>query len=124
MLLRHSAEPAPAEAGDTAAYRDAKAAIQDLEARYGYVHVIIYEEGRKFPNLERPELPFSPEDQRAIVYAQDQIAENRAFMGLLPVGTYVLGERTFEVGSVAMSPKMLELRVGMPGALGSVRTGP
>jgi hypothetical protein len=121
--MQGAVQRAPAEAGDTTAYTHAKAMAADLEARYNYVHVVVHETGKKFPNLERPEMPFSPDDQRAIAWAQARIAENRAFMGLLPAGAYRIGEQSFEVVPSRHVP-MLEIRVGTPAASGTARSGP
>lgn len=122
--LQRAVQLPPADA-DTTAYAEAKAAIADLEARYNYVHVVIHEAGKKFPNVERPEMPFSPEDRKAIEFAQARIALNRAFMGLLPAGGYRLGEQAFEVRPYTENVPMLELRVGTPATSGSsLRTGP
>jgi hypothetical protein len=121
--LQRAVQLAPQEAG-TPAYAEAQAASDDLKARYNFVHVVIHETGKKVPNIERPEMPFSPEDRKAIAYAQERIATNRAFMGLLPVGSYRLVDQTFEVQPFTANVPMLELRVGTPAVSGSVRTGP
>jgi len=110
----------PPEDAQSTAYAEAKAAIEDIKSRYNFVHVVVYDTRKKFPNVERPELPFSPEDQRAIAFAQERIATTRAFMGLLPVGSYRLGEQTFEVVPMTERVPMLELRVGMPMVSGAV----
>jgi hypothetical protein len=122
--LQKAAQRAPAVAGDSTAYDQAKASIKDLEARYNYVHVVVFETGKNFPNLERPDMPFSPEDQRAIAWAQGRIAATRAFMGLLPVGVYRLGEQSFEVVPYTTNAPMLEIRSGTPAASGTARSGP
>lgn len=82
----------------------------DLEARFGYVHVVVYPPARA-PSLARESTPFATDEARAIAWADARLQETQAFLGLLPAGRYTLGDQAFEV--VPGSP-MVELRVGRP----------
>lgn len=108
-------------APDDPTYRTAKEVEQQLLSRYGFVHVVVYTPGKRIPPLVRDDMPFAPEEQKAIAWAQARLAGTRAFMGLLPLGEYAVADQRFEV--VAGAP-MLEVRVGTPPEAGTVVTSP
>ena len=41
--------------------------------------------------------PFDPSKQAAITWAQDRLAEDGAFRGLVPIGTYTVGGHTVQI---------------------------
>lgn len=43
------------------------------------------------------EAPFAADQRAALIYAEDRLAEEGAFAGMLPNGSYTFGERTFEL---------------------------
>ncbi|MBX2801046.1 MAG: hypothetical protein KTR31_25425 [Myxococcales bacterium] len=70
-------------------YQQAKSQIAELQTRYGQVHIIVQDD-RMVPALFRNPMPFSAQERQAIAFAQSQLAQTRAFLGLLPAGSYRL----------------------------------
>lgn len=60
--------------------------------------------------LRAAEPPFQSDRKAAIDFASAELAKNRRFDGLIPAGTYVLGEHTFEV-EAQMDSQRVRLRV-------------
>jgi hypothetical protein len=72
--------------------------VEDIESSYGPVELSVDARyGGSFA-LTPAEMPFDPEGRSAIEAAQESITETRAYRGLLPLGRYELGDRSFEVG--------------------------
>jgi hypothetical protein len=73
--------------------------VADIEASYGSVELSVDERYGESFELTPAQMPFDPEGRGAIEAAQRSIAETRAYEGLLPIGRYELGDRSFEVGT-------------------------
>lgn len=73
--------------------------VNDIEASYGAVELSVDPRYAGSVALTPAEMPFDPEGRGAIEAAQQSIAETRAYRGLLPLGRYELGDRSFDVGS-------------------------
>jgi len=89
------------------------AAEQDLEAMEGqFASVILNSETprpksdkkaakEEAPTLTREAMPFSPDQRKAIEFAQEKMGEDWSFSGLLPLGEYTLAHhdrsQTFKV---------------------------
>jgi hypothetical protein len=65
-------------------------AMESIDANYGRVD--IQGDPRRRPTLERPEMPFAPDQRKAIEWAQTVIDNTGSFYGMLPQGSYVVGE--------------------------------
>lgn len=66
-----------------------------------YARVEIRGDPRRRPVLSRPEMPFAPDQRKAIEWAQTVVAETGSFKGMLPFGAYVVGEQEFAVEASA-----------------------
>jgi hypothetical protein len=73
--------------------------VEDIESTYGPVELSVDAHYQGPFALTPAEMPFDPEGRVAIESAQKSIAETRAYRGLLPLGRYELGDRSFEVGA-------------------------
>jgi len=98
------AEPASDPNSD---FQRAKDIVASLRARYGMVHIVVDESAA--PILVRDPLPFAIQERQAIGFAAAKILEKRAFMGLLPVGDYVLEDRPF---TVSPGHRIVEVPIG------------
>lgn len=84
--------------------------IDSLEAiDRSYARVEIHGDARRRPVLSRPELPFAPDQRKAVEWAQTVVAETGSFKGMLPFGAYVVGSDAF---TVEASPDFLVIEVG------------
>ena len=73
--------------------------VEEIESSYGRVELSIDPHYEGSFALTPAEMPFDPEGRGAIESAQKSIGETRAYRGLLPLGQYELGDRSFEVSS-------------------------
>jgi hypothetical protein len=99
--LKLALDVAPAKDDNGA---DPKPGITDsLSAIEGaYARVEIRGDPRRRPVLSRPEMPFAPDQRKAVEYAQVVMAETGSFKGMLPFGGYVVGEDVeFDVAASA-----------------------
>jgi hypothetical protein len=98
-----------AEASDdpNSPFQQAKGMEASLRERYGTVHIVLYDDS-KIAALFRNPLPFSAQERQAISFAQARLSETRAFLGMLPLGTYRLDdvEIVVEAGTA-----ILEVRI-------------
>ncbi|MFH1462783.1 MAG: hypothetical protein ABIO70_00145 [Pseudomonadota bacterium] len=67
-----------------------RAWLGDLAAGYG--HVVLSSDSRRPVALVPEVLPFAPDRRAAVEFAVHAFAEQGRFEGLLPIGTYQLGE--------------------------------
>ncbi len=88
-------------------YQEVERTLEELDSRYGMVHLMAL--GDALPVLVRDDAPFSTNEKQAITWARQRVSENRAFMGLLPIGGYRLDSALFTVEAGA---EMLEVRLG------------
>lgn len=72
-----------------------QSSIEAIEASYSRVE--IKGDPRKRPVLSRAEMPFAPDQRKAIEWAQTVVAETGSFKGMLPFGDYVVGDLPFKV---------------------------
>lgn len=70
-----------------------RADLEALEA--AFARVKITSEREENPALTPATMPFAPDQRASIEYAQATFAETGAFTGMLPMGTYTLGDTTF-----------------------------
>ena len=72
--------------------------LAGIDAAYGRVEIV--GDPRRRPVLTRAEMPFAPDQRKAIEWAQTVVAETGSFKGMLPLGPYTVGEIEFtsEVG--------------------------
>jgi len=68
--------------------------LWDLDTRYGKARLVL---ARPSVDLHADWVPFDPAQKRAIEHASATLENIGEFAGLLPVGTYMLGDHTFEV---------------------------
>jgi hypothetical protein len=73
--------------------------VEEIESSYGRVELSVDPHYAGSFALTPAEMPFDPEGRGAIESAQKSIAETRGYRGLLPLGHYELGDRSFEVGA-------------------------
>jgi hypothetical protein len=81
--------------------------IEAIEGSYSRVE--IKGDPRRRPVLSRAEMPFAPDQRKAIEWAITVVAETGSFKGMLPFGDYVVGTIEF---SVAQSPDWQVVTVG------------
>ena len=91
MVAAH--DPSDPEAVEARA--EAESALNRLATRYGPVSLSVGK-GRD-PTMVRPQAPFAPDERVAVERAVQRVAEDRAFRGLLPVGSYEVGGVRFDV---------------------------
>ena len=73
-------------------------AMESIDANYGRVD--IRGNARRRPTIERPEMPFAPDQRKSIEWSQTVINNTGSFYGMLPQGSYVVGDMdvTVELG--------------------------
>ena len=69
--------------------------IERIHAGWGEVE--LRGSWRRPPRLARERMPFGPDEQRSIQHAQQVVRSAGSFVGLLPAGAYVVGDRPFDV---------------------------
>ncbi len=71
--------------------------IDDLDSRFGQVELEV--RGRKVPAgvLAVDELPLAPDERAAVLFAQQRLAVDHRFVGLLPRWSYSLAGQSFRV---------------------------
>lgn len=74
-----------------------------------YARVEIQGDPRRRPVLSRPEMPFAPDQRKAVEWAQTLVTETGSFKGMLPFGRYVVGDVEFTVDA---SPDWKLVEVG------------
>ncbi len=74
--------------------------------------VVITGDPRRPPELRRETMPFAPDQQRAIAWARDVLAETGAFDGLLPTGEYTVSDVSFVVEARAEAVRVVLPRRG------------
>ncbi|HHO50213.1 MAG TPA: hypothetical protein ENK18_04900 [Deltaproteobacteria bacterium] len=89
--------------------------LAELHRRYGYVNILVFRSSA--PPLERPDMPFASEEKVAIDFARKRLRRDRRYLGMLPIGTYVLEDTRFTIKGDA---PMLDVQIGMPAASGRV----
>lgn len=105
--LKASFDAASTDAGE----EDPKPGILgSMEAIDGaYAKVEIRGDARRRPVLSRPEMPFAPDQRKAVEWAQTIVTETGSFKGMLPFGKYVVGDLEFTVDA---SPDWKIVEVG------------
>ena len=73
--------------------REAVGLLEEIDRSYGVVE-LSSDKGLEAA-LAPAAMPFIPDQRKAIEYAQAQVAENGAFEGILPAGTYTFGAEEF-----------------------------
>lgn len=68
-------------------------AIDAIEQAYRRVEII--GDPRRRPVLSRPEMPFATDQRKAVEWATKVVSETGSFKGMLPLGSYVVGEQSF-----------------------------
>lgn len=71
--------------------------MNDMNENYGRVEIKVDRKYKGELNLVTGVPPFAPDQRAALATAAAELAENRSFSGLLPVGTYSVGDQTFTV---------------------------
>ena len=69
--------------------------LWDIDNNYG--HVVLRTGSSRAAVLERMEIPFDPNQRRAIETAIERAREDASFSGLLPTGDYVFAGQQFQV---------------------------
>jgi len=82
-------------------------AMESIDSNYGRVD--IRGNARRRPTIERPEMPFAPDQRKSIEWAQEVINNTGSFYGMLPQGEYVVGGMEL---SVAVGDEFQEVTVG------------
>lgn len=94
--LRRIRTDAPAADAETEALRaKAQETLGGVLTQYGLASIVVAE-GRQ-ALLVRPEAPFGSDEQAAIERARSELAIQRAWHGLLPVGSYEVDGEPLEV---------------------------
>ncbi|MEQ1506495.1 MAG: hypothetical protein ABMB14_29980 [Myxococcota bacterium] len=81
--------------------------LEGIDAAYARVEIV--GDPRRRPVLTREEMPFAPDQRKAIEWAMTVVAETGSFKGMLPLGAYVVGEVPF---TVVVSPDWNVVTVG------------
>jgi hypothetical protein len=68
-----------------------------IAATYAPVTIKLSKKLETVPELTIAMMPFLPDQQLALVFAQQMIQDNRKFKGYLPFGDYTMGETSFSV---------------------------
>lgn len=68
-----------------------------ITATYGPVTIKVPKKFETVPELTIAMMPFFPDQQLALVFAQQAIQENRKFQGYIPFGEYTIAGSTFKV---------------------------
>ena len=76
---------------------DTQTWLQSINASYATVDISVSKSYEVIPTLEAVEMPFLPDQQQAIAYAQEVLASGERFKGMLPFGEYTMGAATFSV---------------------------
>ena len=84
----------------------AESALASIYASYS--RVVVHVGSKRLPVLIRPEMPFAADQRTAIERAQEQLAQEHTYEGLLPVGQYMVDGVFFDVVSGA---EVLEVHV-------------
>ena len=71
--------------------------LENLQVNFGEVKIKIAGSYEVPPKLLVSDMPFFPEQQQAIAFAQKALEEDRLFKGMLPKGEYSIGSETFTV---------------------------
>ena len=71
--------------------------LDEIAANYSEVSLKVSNKVSGDTTLDVEEMPFAPDQRRAIEAAQAAIAGDKAYKGLLPTGSYELGTKAFEV---------------------------
>lgn len=74
----------------------ARAAFEQLRSRYGRVHLTV-EKGRLPALVRRGENPFSATEREAIRRGREKLVSTNTYVGLLPIGAYMIDGEGFEV---------------------------
>ncbi|MEC7987991.1 MAG: hypothetical protein VX278_22680 [Myxococcota bacterium] len=74
--------------------------IKVIEDSYAPVRIEVSKSYKENSDLNIKEIPFMPEEQDAVKYAQKAIKENKRFKGLLPFGEYSIGDKQFELSKI------------------------
>ena len=70
--------------------------IENIEQIYAPV-ALSWEKGAEATELSIATMPFAPEQRNAVETAQNQLAEQKKFEGLLPLGDYTYGNQKFSI---------------------------
>lgn len=86
--------------------------LADLNQNFGQIVLRI---DSKYPgdrSLTISEMPFDPAQRRVIEAAQLALQESRTYTGILPVGSYTFGDKTFDIaaGGAAAKEVVLEAK--------------
>ncbi len=70
---------------------------ESIDASYAPVTIKVPKKFETVPELTIAMMPFFPDQQLALAFAQQQIQENRKFQGYIPFGEYTIAGSTFTV---------------------------
>lgn len=98
-----------ASAAADPSWQEAKRGLDALRSRYGKVDISVVPP--RLPALIRYDPPFAVQEREAIARAREQLSQSRAYVGLLPVGKYMVDGLAFEVETGA---ELLRIRVVPP----------
>ena len=68
-----------------------------IDATYAPITIKVSKKLETVPELTIAMMPFLPDQQLALAFAQQMIQDNRKFEGYLPFGDYTMGETSFSV---------------------------
>ena len=71
-----------------------------IEETYAPIRIEVSKSYKENSDLNIKELPFMPEEQDSVKYAQKAIKENKRFRGLLPFGEYTIGDKEFTISKI------------------------
>lgn len=88
---------------------DLKAWFGAIEQTLAPVEITVTRSFKEDFTLNAQEDFYEPDDQNAFAYAQKRITKNRKFKGLLPYGTYTIGEEHFTVEPMSFPEEIKEI---------------
>jgi len=71
--------------------------MKNIDAQFFAVEIVMHRRYKGKAELKIDELPFMPEEQNAVRYAQESIKEKGGFTGLLPIGEYSIVDQRFSL---------------------------
>lgn len=88
---------------------EVRAWLGDIEANYGPVKLRVDPKFGGDASLAIAEMPFAPDQRRAIEAAQIALKDTRSYNGLLPLGAYTFGGQAFEIKPGGGAPMEMAL---------------
>ena len=110
--------------------------IDSITSSYLRVDITVSNDYTKIPDLTPAAMPFFPDQQQAIAFAQQQLQSTGKFKGMLPLGEYMMGTTTFNLQkdmsgvqkikvaeTIALGGLMPRIDLGVSGANAGVSSG-